>query len=116
MNLQRTNDGYCIVADNQNTWDTVVTVKVAYKFTLDGFGRISGASYEDSDQIFYNYNTEGDLGLVRHGDLITRYYYDFQGELRGVDTSDGTNSSSVRWTQQPLILYIQSAWEVTYDP
>ena len=57
---------------------------MAYKFTLDGFGRISGASYEDSDQIFYDYNTEGDLGLVRHGDLITRYYYDFQGELIGV--------------------------------
>ena len=66
-------------------------------YTYDSFGRVSGASYEDGDQILYDYNAEGNLGLVRYGNRTTRFYYDFQGELRGVDTTDGTDKSSVRW-------------------
>ncbi len=70
-------------------------------YSYDSFGRVKTETYTDdqrSDQICYDYNTEGDLGLVRYGTRKTRYYYDFQGELRGIDTSDGTDSTSVRWT------------------
>ena len=70
-------------------------------YTYDDFGRVKTAQYETGAAISYAYNTEGYLGLVTQGNRKTRYYYDFQGELRGVDTVDtssGTDRSSVRWT------------------
>ncbi len=67
-------------------------------YSYDEFGRVKSTAYEDGTAISYDYNAEGDLGLVRMGNRTTRYYYDFQGELRGVDVTDGTDSSSVRWT------------------
>ena len=67
-------------------------------FTYDDFGRVKTTQYGTNDSITYAYNSEGNLGYVTYGDRKTRYYYDFQGELRGVDIKDGTDSSSVRWT------------------
>ena len=67
------------------------------RYSYDSFGRLKTTTFEDNEQITYDYNTEGYLGLVRYGDRSTRYYYDFQGELRGADTSAGTSVSTVRW-------------------
>lgn len=67
-------------------------------YTYDSFGRIKTAAYEDNASMHYDYNTEGDVGLVRYGDETIRYYYDFQGEIRGIDTKDGNDLNSVRWT------------------
>ena len=66
-------------------------------YSYDSFGRTASASYEDGDQISYEYSSMGELGLVKYGDLEKRFFYDFQGELRGVDTAFGTDESSVRW-------------------
>ncbi len=67
-------------------------------YSYDDFGRVKSTAWEDNEEVSYDYNAEGDLGLVRMGGRTIRYYYDFQGELRGVDVTDGTDSSSVRWT------------------
>ena len=67
-------------------------------YTYDDFGRVKSAVYEDNEEALYDYNSEGDLGLVRYGNETVRYYYDFQGELRGIDTKRGTDKSTVRWT------------------
>ena len=69
-------------------------------FTYDDFGRVRSAEYEDGEEITYSYNSEGNLGLLEQGDRKTRYFYDFQGELRGIDTvyqSGSQERTSLHW-------------------
>ncbi|MCR4710433.1 MAG: DNRLRE domain-containing protein [Clostridiales bacterium] len=68
------------------------------RYSYDSFGRLKTTTFDDDGSVIsYDYNTEGYLGLVRYGDRTARYYYDFQGELRGVDNTVGTAKNTVRW-------------------